>query len=119
MSKKREGGIWVIVCDWEDKDGTPCNLGFEGDRAMFVDPDAGMSDVNHFQCGKHHGVIKQSEKEEYQLPDGHKLDESTITPKGLHTAGEIGVELDGFKPDLGGKVWDGITEVNIKEKPNG
>ncbi len=117
MSKRLEGGVWIIVCDWVDENGKPCDLGHEGEPAMFVDGDAGNNPDLHFQCGRHHDIVKQSEKEEYQLPEGHKLNESSIIPQGTHTASDIGVELDGFKPDLGGKVWEG-GEVNIKEKPN-
>jgi hypothetical protein len=115
MSKKLESGIWVIICDWLDEDtGEICNLGYDGAPAKFVDPDAGADSGSHFQCGKHHNIVKQSEKKEYQLPEGHKLNESTIKPRGINTAENIGVELDGFKPDAGGKVWEG-GKVDIKK----
>ncbi len=109
MSKKREAGVWVVVCDFvDDETDKPCDLGYEGDPAMFVDPDGGRNPEMHFQCGKHHGITKQAEKEEFQLPEGVTPTE----PVGQHTAEDIGVTLDGFKPEVGGKVWDG------KEKPN-
>lgn len=108
MSKKLEGGVWVVICDFVDEDDNPCDLGHEGDPAMFVDPDGGKNPEMHFQCGRHHGIIKQSEKEEYQLPEGV----GTHEPEGQHTAEKIGVTLDGFEPKVGGKVWDG------REKPN-
>ncbi len=109
MSKNRATGVWVIVCDFvDDETGKPCDLGYDSDPAMFVDPDGGNNPKMHFQCGKHHGIIKQSEKEEYQLPE----DVTPTEPKGQNTAEDIGVTLDGFKPDAGGRVWDG------KEKPN-
>lgn len=108
MSKKREAGVWVVVCDFVDDDGKPCDLGYDGEPAMFVDPDGGKTPEMHFQCGKHHGIVKQSDKPEYQLPEGVTPTE----PKGRHTAEDIGVTLDGFKPDAGGRVWDG------EEKPN-
>ena len=109
MSKKLDGGVWVVVCDFiDDNTDACCTLGYEGDPAMFVDPDGGRNPDMHFQCGKHHGIVKQSEKEEYQLPSGMETNE----PEGQHTAEEIGVTLDGFKPDAGGRVWDG------KENPN-
>jgi hypothetical protein len=109
MSKKREGGVWIVSCDFvDDESGKPCDLGHEGDPAMFVDPDGGTNPEMHFQCGKHHGIVKQSEKKEYQLPEGVE----PIEPQGQHTAEDIGVTLEGFKPEVGGKVWDG------KEKPN-
>lgn len=107
MSKKREGGVWVIVCDFVDEDGKECDLGYEGDPAMFVDPDGGRNPEMHFQCGRHHGIIPQAEKEEFQLPEGVTVTE----PTGNQTAEKIGVTLDGFKPDAGGRVWDG------EEKP--
>lgn len=108
MSKKRESGVWVIICDYVDENGSACDLGYDGEPAMFVDPDGGKNPEMHFQCGKHHGIIKQIDNPDYQLPEGVEIHE----PKGLHTADKIGVTLNGFKPDAGGKVWDG------KEKPN-
>jgi hypothetical protein len=119
MSKKLEGGIWVVVCDWVDKDtDTCCDLGHDGEPAMYVDPDNGQNAEMHFQCGRHHNIIKQSEKEEYQLPEGHRLSESTLVPQGTHTAEEIGVTLNNFKPEVGGQTWDG-TKIDIKEHPDG
>ncbi len=115
MSKKREAGVWVIVCDFADNEtGKPCDLGYDGAPAMFVDPDGGKTPEMHFQCGKHHGVVKQSEKKEYQLPEGV----TPVEPKYQHTAEDIGVTLDTFKPDPCGQVWDG-SKVDVKENPNG
>jgi hypothetical protein len=108
MSKRLEQGVWIVVCDWKDPaTEETCNLGYDGNPAMFVDPDGGVNPETHFQCGKHHNIVKQSEKEEYQLPADHKLSESTIQPVGIHTAENIGVSLEGFSPDAGGRVWDG------------
>lgn len=80
MSKRLEDGIWVVVCDWEDPEtGKPCDLGFEGAAAMFVDPDGGRNPELHFQCGRHHGIVKQEEKPEFQLPEGHKLNQEVVS----------------------------------------
>ncbi len=68
MSKKMLDGVWIVECDWKG-----CDLGFEGGPAQFVDPDGGRDPNKHFQCGRHHGVIPQAEKPEFQLPEDHKL----------------------------------------------
>ena len=115
MSKKRDGGVWVVICDFVDDNGKACDLGYDGEPAMFVDPDGGKNPEMHFQCGRHHGIVKQSEKPEYQLPEGHKLSENTLQPQGLHTADKIGVTLEGFEPDAGGRVWDGKEKPNVRE----
>jgi hypothetical protein len=78
MSKKLIDGIWVVECDWVDATGKPCSLGLEGAPAMFVDPNRGKNATDHFQCGRHHGIIPQSERPEFQLPDGHRLNESVL-----------------------------------------
>jgi len=80
MSKQRVDGVWVIVCDWVDEKGQACTLGRDGEPRMFVDPDAGRSEDLHFQCGLHHGVLKQKDKPEFQLPDDHKLNEEILRP---------------------------------------
>lgn len=80
MSKRLEQGVWVVVCDWEDPEsGDKCNLGVDGLPAMFVDPDGGRNPDFHFQCGRHHGVVKQEEKPEFQLPEGHKLNQEVVS----------------------------------------
>lgn len=76
MSSKNIDGIWVIECDWKD-----CDLGVDGAAAQFVDPNGGIDSDKHFQCGRHHGIIPQSEKPEFQLPDGHKLNIEEIKQK--------------------------------------
>ena len=79
MAKKLVGGVWVIVCDWHDPEtGKACSLGQDGDRAMFVDPNRGKNEADHFQCGRHHGIIPQKEKPEFQLPEGHRMNESVL-----------------------------------------
>jgi len=79
MSTKRVNGVWVIVCDWVDPNtGESCNLGYEGEPRMAVDPDGGKSPSSHYQCGAHHGIVKQAEKPEFQLPEGHKLNEEVL-----------------------------------------
>lgn len=79
MARELMSGVWVIVCDWVDPSTKKsCNLGVEGERAMFVDPTAGKDPNTHFQCGRHHGVVPQSEKPEFQLPKGHKLNEEVL-----------------------------------------
>ena len=83
MSKKLVEGYWVIECDWEG-----CDLGHEGRAAQFVDPEGGKNPDSHFQCGRHHGIIPQEEKPEFQLPEDHKLNQEVFT----RDAEEITVE---------------------------
>jgi len=79
MSRQQLDGVWVVVCDWVDSEtGKPCNLGHEGGPRIAVDPDGGKSPDTHFQCGAHHGIVKQEFKEEFQLPEDHKLTEEVI-----------------------------------------
>jgi len=73
MSKKLIDGVWIIQCDWKG-----CDLGREGEPAQFVDPDGGRDPKKHFQCGRHHGIIPQAEKPEFQLPEDHKLNVEEI-----------------------------------------
>jgi hypothetical protein len=107
MSKKIVDGVWIVVCDWEDENGNPCDLGTFGEPRMFVDPDGGRDPETHFQCGVHHGTVKQVDDPAFQLPDGHKLKDSALVKEGVGLDKDISVKLDGFKPDLEGKVWDG------------
>lgn len=80
MSKRLEDGVWVVACDWKDPEtGEACDLGFEGAPAMFIDPDGGRNPELHFQCGRHHGIVKQEEKPEFQLPEGHKLNQEVVS----------------------------------------
>ncbi len=79
MSKEQVDGVWVEVCDWVDPEtGRPCNLGHEGEPRMAVDPDGGKNPGTHFQCGAHHGIVKQEYKPEFQLPEDHKLSEEVL-----------------------------------------
>ena len=79
MSKQKVDGVWVVVCDWVDpKSGRPCDLGHEGEPRMAVDPDGGRNPDTHFQCGSHHGIVKQEYRPEFQLPKGHKLNEEVL-----------------------------------------
>lgn len=79
MAKKLVDGIWVVVCDWTDpKTRKACSLGVDGQPAMFVDPNRGKRETDHFQCGRHHGIVPQSERPEFQLPGDHKLNESVL-----------------------------------------
>jgi len=81
MSKQKVDGVWVVVCDWVDpKSGKLCDLGYEGEPRMAVDPDGGRNPDTHFQCGAHHGVVKQEHRPEFQLPKGHKLNEEILKP---------------------------------------
>ncbi len=73
MSKKFMDGVWIVQCDWEG-----CDLGREGEPAQFVDPDGGRNPESHFQCGRHHGIIPQEEKPEFQLPEDHKLNKEVF-----------------------------------------
>lgn len=107
MSKKLVDGVWVVACDWVDENGKACNLGVFEEPKMFVDPNGGRNPETHFQCGIHHGVIKQADDPNFQLPEGHKLQDSTFVKDGVSPGGDVSVKLDGFKPDLEGDVWDG------------
>lgn len=79
MSKQVIDGISVIVCDWKDPEtGQPCDLGTDNQPAMFVDPEPHHKVERHFQCGRHHGVIPQKERPEFQLPENHKLNEQVL-----------------------------------------
>lgn len=79
MSKKLMDGVWILVCDWKDPEtGTACELGTDEEPAQFVDPDQGRDPDLDFQCGRHHGVVPQAERPEFQLPDGHKLSETVM-----------------------------------------
>jgi hypothetical protein len=113
MSKSRIDGIWVIVCDWKDPETErTCDLGIHGEPKMFVDPEQGKGPDSHFQCGSHHGIVKQEDRPEFQVPEDRKLaedTESTIITDDTTDPNEKKrkVELEGFKPDAGGRVWDG------------
>jgi hypothetical protein len=101
MSKKLVDGVWVTICDWVDENGSPCDLGAFGEPRMFVDPDGGKDPETHFQCGSHHGVVKQEDKPEFQLPEGHKLnDDALVQDEDADLDKKVGPRLDGFKPDL-------------------
>jgi len=114
MSKQRIDGVWVIVCDWVDPEtDKACDLGLYGDPKMFVDPDGGQDPETHYQCGAHHGVIKQEDDPAYQVPKDHKLtdgdtESTVVTDANVDPDEERGkIELEGFKPDATGRVWDG------------
>lgn len=82
MSKKRIDGVWVVECDWVDPNTEEaCTLGADGEPAMFVDPNGGKGADDHFQCGRHHGIIPQAEKEEFQLPPDQEINEDVIVPR--------------------------------------
>ncbi len=101
MSKKLVDGVWVIVCDWIDEKGIVCDLGVDAEPKMFVDPDGGRNTEMHFQCGSHHGILKQEDRPEYQLPEGHELLENTLVSDEAKDSldKDVAVRLDGFKPD--------------------
>ncbi len=107
MSKQLVDGIWVVVCDWVDENGNSCNLGAFKKPKMFVDPNGGRDPETHFQCGVHHGVVKQIDDSNFQLPEDHKLQESTFVNENVPLDTDVSVKLEGFKPDLEGDVWDG------------
>jgi len=114
MSKQRIDGVWVIVCDWIDSEtDKACDLGLDGDPKMFVDPDGGQDPETHYQCGAHHGVIKQEDDPNFQVPKDHKLADDEEKRTVITTINidpdkkRKKVELDGFKPDASGRVWDG------------
>ena len=119
MSKQRVDGVWVIVCDWVDPEtGQTCDLGVFGDPKMFVDPEQGKDPETHYQCGAHHGIVKQEDRPEFQVPDDHKLSEETestvVTDENVDPDQERRrVELEGFKPDAAGRVWDG-RKVDVR-----
>lgn len=93
MSTQVVDGVWVIVCDWVDGGGNACTQGRDGGPRMFVDPDGGKKPENHFQCGAHHGVLKQKDKPEFQLPADHTLNEAVLHP-GQETDGVVVEEVD-------------------------
>ncbi len=77
MSKKIIDGVWVAICDWVDPEsGETCNLGRDdmgdpdGSPRRVVDPDAGQNPEKHYQCGIHHGIVKQEDRTEFQIPGG-------------------------------------------------
>lgn len=107
MSRHIVDGVWVIKCDFADEDGKPCDQGVDGDPAMFVDPTGGQNPDEHFQCGSHHGIFKQEDDPDFQLPEDHKLGEQETVLQDENYVAPDKVELDGFKPDAGGRVWDG------------
>jgi len=118
MSREMIDGVWVIKCDFTDEGGGPCDLGVNGEPAMFVDPTGGKDPDEHFQCGKHHGIVKQENNPDFQVPEDHKLtnqeteltkETTLIKEKGYIAPDKI--ELEGFKPNAGGRVWDG---ANVK-----
>jgi hypothetical protein len=114
MSKKQVDGVWVIVCDWVGDNSKPCDLGVYGEPKMFVDPDGGKNEDKHYQCGVHHGVVKQEDRPEYQVPEDHKLTggekENLLVREGEAESTEsTGPKLEGFKPDAEGRVWDGTV----------
>jgi len=79
MNLQQMDGVWVMVCDWVDpKTGKPCDLGHEGEPRIAVDPEGGRNPDAHFQCGAHHGVVKQEYKPEFQMPEDHKLNEEVL-----------------------------------------
>lgn len=87
MSRTLINGVWVLVCDWKNEaTGEICTLGIgndgkpDGSPRMTIDPDAGTKSEKHFQCGRHHGVIPQKERPEFQLPKDHKLNEEVFRP---------------------------------------
>jgi hypothetical protein len=60
-------GIWVTTCDWVNPEtGKPCDLGIDGEPQEFVDPESGRDPKSHYQCGRHHGLIPQAERPEFQ-----------------------------------------------------
>lgn len=113
MTKQQMDGVWVIMCDWVNPEtGKPCDLGLYGEPKMFVDPDSGKDPRTHYQCGTHHGIVKQEDDPDFQLPKDHELTEETestiitdasVDPNKKHKK----IELEGFKPDATGRVWDG------------
>ena len=122
MSKQLIDGVWVIICDWVDESGNSCNLGLYGEPKMFVDPDGGRTESKHYQCGAHHGIVKQEDRPEYQVPKDHKLanteNENVLIRKDVdENVKDIGIHLAGFKPDAEGRVWDG-SAITPGEKKN-
>lgn len=108
MSREIVDGVWVIKCDFTDPEGKLCDLGVEGEPAMFVDPTNGNDPDEHFQCGNHHGIFKQEDDPDFQLPEGHKLDDQeTVLRQERNYISPDKIKLDGFVPDVGGRVWDG------------
>ena len=83
MSKKMIDGIWVVECDWSDPGtGALCDLGAGGEPCQFIDPDSGRDPNTHYQCGRHHGIIPQSEDPDFQAPPDMELNEDVLNPVG-------------------------------------
>ncbi len=61
-----EDGIWIIDCDVCEK--------------KWFDPEGGQRREYDFQCGSHHGIVKQEDRPEFQLPEDHKLNVEEIKP---------------------------------------
>lgn len=91
MVSKLKDGYWVLECDWQDpvtKD--RCTYGRDDDgnpnglpRIVF-DPDRGRAPNKHFQCGRHHGIVPQAERPEFQVPKDPNAEEkeSVVKPNG-------------------------------------
>jgi len=95
MSRQLMDGVWVVICDWTDPEtGKSCDLGVDGQPTMFVDPKGNNGGNEHYQCGRHHGIIPQKEKPEFQLPKGHKLNEEIMRPGKAMSGKKIEEELD-------------------------
>lgn len=85
MSKNFTDGIWVTTCDWVDpKTGDSCNLGVDGEPQQFVDPESGRNPDSHYQCGRHHGLIPQAERPEFQTGIDYGVSEVVIMPEVLN-----------------------------------
>jgi len=91
MTRKVQGGYWVLECDWVDPNtGAQCTYGRDnegkpnGQPRIVFDPDRGQAPDKHFQCGRHHGIIPQAERPEFQVPAGSDTEEkeNVIKPNG-------------------------------------
>lgn len=117
MSKQIIDNVNVIVCDWKDGEGNSCDLGMGGVPKAFINPDPRVGTDSYYQCGEHHGVVKQEDKPEYQLPDDHELKENTLLQdENLDLDKDVAVKMDGFIPDAQGKIWDGDKDSVVWDK---
>ena len=119
MSRSIVDGIWIITCDWKDESKNPCNLGLYGEPKTFVDPDGRHGKDTYYQCGNHHGVVKQEDKPEYQLDEDERaeLKESTLLRDvEADPDKDVAVRHEGLNPETDGKVWDGNKDSIVWDK---
>lgn len=67
MSKYFDPAVgWVITCDWPE-----CG------KQFVVGANAAAYET-HYQCGRHHGIIPQKEKPEFQVSEDTEFNEDVV-----------------------------------------